>query len=127
MPSIHNYGVIASVQITKDGETYALRDWCKKLDLPYRTVSMRYARGVRNPDELLFKPEHRKAADGTWVYYSSLADLQKGRAIQTDFALTSILPKDIAERVRNLATELESTPDEVIVTFVEHGLKRLQK
>lgn len=127
MPTIDSYGRIAHAQVTKDGVTLPLKDWCKQLDLSYRTVSMRYARGVRKPEELLFKPHHKQAADGTWVYYASLNNLQKDIADQTGFGLTNILPQEVADKVRALATELETTPDEVIGTLVEHGLKRLQR
>lgn len=126
MPSIQNYGVIASVQITRNGETRGLSDWCKLLGLPYRTAYMRYTRGVRDPEELLFVPHHKKDTTGAWVHYASITDLKKQRATQTNFAMTNILPEATAAQVRQVAKDMDTTPDQVIITLVEHGLKKLR-
>ena len=125
MPSIQNYGIVASVQITHNGETHGLSEWCKKLNLPYRTAYMRYTRGVRDPEELLFVPHHKKDSTGTWVHYASVSDVKKQRGIQTNFALTNILPEATAAQVVQVAKDMETTPDQVIITLVEHGLKKL--
>ena len=127
MPTIQNYGTISNIPITKDGETRTLTDWCQKLGLAYRTAYMRWTRGIRDPDELLFVPHHKQDATGTWVHYGRVSDLKRGQGIQTGFALVNILSEELAAQVRQFSEQMDMTPDEVIITFVEHGVKKLQK
>lgn len=127
MPSIHNYGSISHLPITHKGETRPLRDWCIKLNLPYKTAYMRYTRGVRDPEVLLFVPHHKQDSTGAWVYFGTPGDLKKQQRIQTNFAMTNILPEYVADAVKQLAIDMGTSPDEVIKTFVEHGLKKLGK
>lgn len=68
MPTIENYGIIASHPVTVDGVTRPLREWADIYGLPYKTVSMRWTRGYRDPKKLFYKPHHVKDATNTWVY-----------------------------------------------------------
>lgn len=68
MPTLENYGTIARQPVTVDGVTRPLKDWAAYYNLPYKTVSMRWKRGYREPAQLFFKAGHTKDSTGVWVY-----------------------------------------------------------
>lgn len=125
MPTIQNYGTVSGALITIDGETRPLKDWCAKLEVPYKTVQMRWTRGERDPDRLFFKPGHKQDSTGAWLFYGSIRDVENAQGRQTDFAMKNILPPDVAAAVQKLADEHQMGVQETIVTLVQHSLKEV--
>ena len=132
MPTLENYGSIANVMVTMDGETAPLKAWCAVLGLPYKTVAMRYKRGIREPERLFFRPHTEKGPNGHWL--ASLKDRDRQHKQQERRDFLNIFPADTASELQQVAA-LSGDPqtgqpmriEDVIVTLVRDSLRRYWK
>ena len=127
MPTLDNYGAIANVMVTFDGDTAPLKVWSRSLGIPYNTVAMRYKRGIRDPKLLLHKPRTTRNPASLGE-----ATMQQRRSERT--SVLSIFPAEVVSELQQVAAlsgdPLTGEPmpiEEVIVTLVRDNLRRYWK
>lgn len=112
----------SEVLLTIGDITRPIADWCAMREVSTATVRARYIRGERDPERLLFKPQHKKSETGDWEYHASLE--AKPQPVTTAFLL-NLFPHETQNKLRRVAQDMNMPLDEVLITLVEHSLKRI--